>query len=62
MPDILIVNGQVVMEGDAMTGATPGGPLYGPGWDGVKKQAPEGEGLWTGGGGGSSRKRDGLWR
>ena len=34
----IIVNGQVVMEGGKMTGATPGGPLYGPGWDGTKKK------------------------
>lgn len=34
----IIVNGEVVMEGGNMTGATPGGPLYGPGWDGKIKQ------------------------
>ncbi|HEV2293616.1 MAG TPA: D-aminoacylase [Tepidisphaeraceae bacterium] len=33
----VIVNGQVVMEAGKMTGATPGGPLYGPGWDGKSK-------------------------
>ena len=34
----ILVNGRVVMEGGKMTGATPGGPLYGPGWDGKKKR------------------------
>jgi N-acyl-D-amino-acid deacylase len=36
----VIVNGKVVMDGGTMTGAMPGGPVYGPGWDGsVKKPA-----------------------
>jgi len=26
------------MEEGKMTGAMPGGPLYGPGWDGTKKK------------------------
>ncbi len=31
----IIVNGEMVMEEGKMTGATPGGPLHGPGWDGT---------------------------
>jgi len=34
----VIVNGQVVLDGGKMTGDMPGGPIYGPGWDGVIKK------------------------
>jgi N-acyl-D-amino-acid deacylase len=33
----ITVNGTLVMDKEKMTGSTPGGPLYGPGWDGAKK-------------------------
>jgi N-acyl-D-amino-acid deacylase len=34
----ITVNGKLVMDQAKMTGSTPGGPLYGPGWDGTKKK------------------------
>jgi N-acyl-D-amino-acid deacylase len=35
---LVIVNGVLVLEGGNMTVAMPGGPIYGPGWDGVVKK------------------------
>jgi N-acyl-D-amino-acid deacylase len=34
----VIVNGVLVLDGGKMTEAMPGGPIYGPGWDGVVKK------------------------